>query len=141
MHKLAKYNVPIFTLNTIGQAIIKPPKFKIESLLKSVAIQEKTRVKNLYFLERGGNDQMEEIDTKVALIKAIENSDDAFLFPPYADLIHHINIGHKTAKELLQEERDMLEKFLTGVNCWIIKSDKRAWYQMIMETAQPKVNK
>jgi hypothetical protein len=35
----------------------------------------------------------------------------------------------------------MLEKFLTGVNCWIIKSDKRAWYQMIMETAQPKVNK
>ncbi len=141
MHKLAKYNVPIFTLNTIGQAIIKPPKFKIESLLQSVTIQEKTQVKSLYFLERGGNEQMEEIPTKVALRKAIENSDDAFLFPPYADLIHHINIGGKTAKELLQEERSLLEKFLTGVNCWIIKSNKRAWYQMIMQVDQPKVNK
>ena len=141
MHKLARYNVPIFTLNTIGQAIIKPPKFKIESLLQSVAIQEKTRVKSLYFLERDGNEQTEEVPTKVALRKAIENSDDAFLFPPYADLIQHINIGGKTAKELLQEERSMLEKFLTGINCWIIKSDKRAWYQMIMEIDQPKVNK
>lgn len=141
MHRLAKYNVPIFTLNTIGQAIIKPPKFKIENLLQSVTIQEKTRVKTLYFLERGGDEQIEEVPTKVALRKAIENSDDAFLFPPYDDLIHYINIGGKTAKELLEEERNMLEKFLIGVNCCIIKSDKRAWYQMVIETAQLKINK
>jgi hypothetical protein len=141
MHKLANYNVPIFTINTIGQAIIKPPKFKIENLLQSVTIEEKTRVKTLYFLERGGDEQTEEVPTNIALRKAIENSDDAFLFPPYADLIHHINIGGKTAKELLQEERDILEKFLTGVNCRIIKSNKRAWYQMVIESAQLKVNK
>jgi dolichol-phosphate mannosyltransferase len=141
MHKLANYNVPIFTINTIGQAIIKPPKFKIENLLQSVTIQEKTRVKTLYFLERGADEKTEEVPTTVALRKAIENSDDAFLFPPYADLIHHINIGGKTAKELLQEERDILEKFLTRVNCRIIKSDKRAWYQMVIESAQLKVNK
>jgi hypothetical protein len=141
MHKLARYNVPIFTLNTVGQAVIKPPKFKIESLLQSVSIQEKTRVKSLYFLERDGSEQTEEVPTKVALRKAVENSDDAFLFPPYADLIHHINIGGKTAKELLKEEESMLEEFLRGVNCWIIKSNKRAWYQMIMEIDQPKVNK
>jgi hypothetical protein len=141
MHKLANYNVPIFTINTIGQAIIKPPKFKIENLLQSVTIQEQTRVKTLYFLERGGDEQTEEVPTNIALRKAIENSDDAFLFPPYADLIHHINIGGKTAKELLQEERDILEKFLTGVNCRIIKSNKRAWYQMVIESAQLKVNK
>jgi len=141
MHKLANYNVPIFTINTIGQAIIKPPKFKIENLLQSVTIEEKTRVKTLYFLERGGGEQIEEVPTKVALRKAIENSDDAFLFPPYDDLIHYINIGGKTAKELLEEERNMLEKFLIGVNCCIIKSDKRAWYQMVIETAQLKINK
>jgi hypothetical protein len=140
MHKLANYNVPIFTLNTIGQAIIKPPKFKIENLLQSVRIQEETKVKSLCFLEKGG-EQIEEVPTNIALKKAIENSDDAFLFPPYADLIHHINIRGKTAKELLQEERDMLEKFLTGVNCRIIKSDKRAWYQMVVEFAQLKVEK
>jgi len=141
MHKLANYNVPIFTLNTVGQAIIKPPKFKIENLLQSVTIQEKTRVKSLYFLERGSDEQIEEVPTKVALNKAIENSDDAFLFPPYADLIHHINIGGKTAKELLEQEKSMLEKFLTEVKCLVIKSNKRAWYQMVVETAQPKVNK
>jgi hypothetical protein len=30
---------------------------------------------------------------------------------------------------------------LIGVNCCIIKSDKRAWYQMVIETAQLKINK
>jgi hypothetical protein len=30
MRSMGKHNVPIFTINTIGQALIKPPKFKIE---------------------------------------------------------------------------------------------------------------
>jgi hypothetical protein len=30
---------------------------------------------------------------------------------------------------------------LAEVKCLIIKSNKRAWYQMVVETAQPKVNK
>jgi hypothetical protein len=63
------------------------------------------------------------------------------MFTPYSDLIHHINIGGKTAKELLDQEKSMLEKFLAEVKCMIIKSNKRAWYQMVVETAQPKVNK
>lgn len=30
MHKLARYNVPIFTLNTIGQAVIKPQNLRLK---------------------------------------------------------------------------------------------------------------
>ena len=36
---------------------------------------------------------------------AIENSDDAFLFPPYSDLIKYIRIEGKTAYDLLQDEK------------------------------------
>ncbi|MGB5089776.1 MAG: hypothetical protein WBN72_02415, partial [Nitrososphaeraceae archaeon] len=34
MHKLAKLNVPIFTINTIGQSIVRPPKYSINSILQ-----------------------------------------------------------------------------------------------------------
>ena len=38
MHRLAEYNVPIFTLNAIGQIIVKPPKFNVQKILNSVNI-------------------------------------------------------------------------------------------------------
>ncbi len=47
MRRLGTHNVPIFTLNAIGQTIVKPPKFRIENLIRS-------NIRNLYFLENGG---------------------------------------------------------------------------------------
>jgi hypothetical protein len=130
MRKLGKYNVPIFTINTVGQLIVKPPKFRIETLLKSVNILERTSVESMCFLQRGGEEPVN-LYNGIAVRKAIENSDDAFLFPPYKEMLDHIKINGKSAYELLKEERDMLERFLSGINCMILKSDSRAWYQMV----------
>jgi hypothetical protein len=54
MHRLGTHNVPIFTLNAIGQTIVKPPKFRIENLIRKVTIQQRSNIRNLYFLENGG---------------------------------------------------------------------------------------
>ncbi|HEY7776932.1 MAG TPA: hypothetical protein VIA09_00190, partial [Nitrososphaeraceae archaeon] len=56
MHKLAKLNVPIFTINTVGQSIVRPPKYGINSILKDANIKNNTKVDNLYFLKREGNE-------------------------------------------------------------------------------------
>ena len=132
MHKLAKLNVPIFTINTVGQSLVRPPKYIINSILKDANIKKNTKVDNLYFLKREGN-ELTKLDTSSALDLAIENSDDAFIFPPYAELLKYIAINGKTAFELLEEEKKLLNSFLSGISCHMVKSESRSWFNMISE--------
>ena len=137
MHKLADHNVPIFTINTIGQSRIKPPKYHISDIIKDAKIKEKTTTDSLFFLEKGSDgekvEKMERISVENALKRAIENSDDAFLFPPYSDLIKYIRIDGKSAYDLLEAERKMMEKLLSNIDCYILKSSGRNWSDMILK--------
>ena len=137
MHKLAKLNVPIFTINTIGQSIVKPPKYSINSILQEAKIKNDTKVDNLYFLTREGNDIIP-LDTPTAIDLAVENSDDAFIFPPYAELLKYITVNGKTAIELLEEEKKLLHTFLSVISCFVIKSEARDWFNMISKTTKNK---
>lgn len=138
MHKLAKLNVPIFTINTVGQSIVRPPKYGINSILKDANIKNNTKVDNLYFLKREGN-EFTKLDTNVALDLAIENSDDAFIFPPYSELLKYIAINGKTAFELLEEEKKLLRSFLSGISSHMVKSESRGWFNMITKFTESKV--
>lgn len=139
MHRLGDKNVPIFTFNVLGQSIIKPPKFDIRSFLPNTLIRKKTNVKTLYFLEKTESNEIKELDKQTALSYAIENSDDAFLFPPYSELVNHIEIEGKTAKELLNEERMMLEKLLSQIKCYALRSSDRSWYKTLLAQSQGNV--
>lgn len=134
MHKLADKNVPIFTINTIGQAKIKPPKYHIRDIIKEVKIQQKTLISSLFFLEKAeeGVEEVKKIDSDDALRRAIDNSDDAFLFPPYSDLIKHIKIEGKSAYDLLENEKKMVKELLSGIECYVLKSGGRKWTDMIL---------
>ena len=136
MHKLANHNVPIFTINTIGQSRIKPPKYHISDIIKDAKIKAKTTINSLFFLEKGSDgekvEKMESISVEDALKRAIENSDDAFLFPPYSDLIKYIRIEDKTAYDLLEAEKKMMEELLSSIDCYILKSSGRKWSEMIL---------
>ena len=138
MHKLAKLNVPIFTINTVGQSIVRPPKYGINSILKDANIKNNTKIDNLYFLKREG-DEFTKLETSVALDLAIENSDDAFIFPPYSELLKYIAINGKTAFELLEEEKKLLRSFLSRIGCHMVKSESRGWFNMITKFTESKV--
>jgi len=135
MRNLSKYNVPIFTINTIGQMIIKPPKFRINDISKSFKVKDKSIVDTLCFL-KNDDEKVVDIKKETALEKAIENSDDAFLFPPYSELLTYIKINGKSAHELLQEERKMLESFLSGLICLELKSESKSWFKMVKAIVQ-----
>jgi dolichol-phosphate mannosyltransferase len=137
MHKLGKLNVPIFTINTIGQSIVRPPKYSINTILQDAITKKDTRVNSLYFLKREGNEFIQ-LDTDTALNLAVENSDDAFIFPPYAELLKYIAIKGKTAFELLEEEKKLLLAFLSGISCYMVKSEARGWFNMISKSTENK---
>jgi len=130
MRNLSKYNVPIFTINTIGQMIIKPPKFRINHISKSFKVMDKSIVDTLCLLQKG-DEKVLDIKKETALQKAIENSDDAFLFPPYSELLEYIKIDGKSAYELLKEEKRMLKELLAGIRCLEMKSDSKSWNKML----------
>jgi len=138
MHRLAKYNVPIFTFNVVGQLIIKPPKYDIRSILNDANFRNSTAIDSVYFLQRDGNECIN-LETGSALATALNNSDDAFLFPPYQDLLDHINIKGRSANALLSEEKRILKIFLSSLNCFTLKSDTRSWYNMITTYTESRV--
>ena len=138
MRNLSKYNVPIFTINTIGQRIIKPPKFRINDISKSFKVKEKSDVNTLCFLQKEG-EEVVDIDKNMALEKAIENSDDAFLFPPYSELLEYINIEGKSARDLLEDERNMLKELLAGIACSELKSDSKSWNKILKSAVEKQI--
>jgi hypothetical protein len=110
--------------------LIKPPKYGINEISKSFKVEEKSVVNKLCFLQTEG-EEVVVIDKSTALEKAIENSDDAFLFPPYSELFEYIRIDGKSAHELLEEEKNMLEKLLSGLTCLELKSESKSWNKMV----------
>ncbi len=134
VRKLATYNVPIFTINTIGQMIVRPPKFMLRDLLQGVHIQNETPIQSLYFIEKGEESTIS-ISKTEALQKAIENSDDAFIFPPYRELVKYFSIGGKSSSELLEMEKIMLSNMFDNIKVQVMKSDDRIWAEHLTQVA------
>jgi dolichol-phosphate mannosyltransferase len=135
MRKLGNRNVPIFTINTLGQTIIRPPKFRIEDVIRHhhVKIVPKASVGSFFFLERGSEEDIVSIAKDEALTKAIENSDDAFLFPPYKDILRYLNINGTSASDLLLQEKNMIAKLLERIDTKVIRSRSRSWYKAVLD--------
>jgi hypothetical protein len=140
MRKLGNKNVPIFTINTIGQSIIRPPKFRIEDIVKQRAkIMTKASIDSFFFLERGKGEEIIPIAKDDALTRAIENSDDAFLFPPYKDVLRYLNINGASASDLLLQEKNMIAKLMEGIDTKVIRSESRSWYKAVLDHSLIKV--
>lgn len=135
MRKLANRNVPIFTINTLGQTIIRPPKFRIEDVIRyhQVKLVPKASAGSFFFLERGSGEEIVSIAKDEALTKAIENSDDAFLFPPYKDILRYLNINGTSASDLLLREKDMIAKLLERTDTKVIRSRSHSWYKAVLD--------
>jgi dolichol-phosphate mannosyltransferase len=142
MRKLGNRNVPIFTINTLGQTMIRPPKFRIEDIVRQhVKIVPNASVGSFFFLERGSGEEIVSIRKQEALTKAIENSDDAFLFPPYKDILRYLNINGTSSSDLLLQEQNMIEKLLERIDTKVIKSESRSWYKPVLDHFLIKVGK
>ena len=136
MRKLGNWNVPIFTINALGQKFISPPKFHIDDLLQDVSLRVRTKVYDLAFLEIGvEGEHTTNIGSETATIRAVKNSDDAFLFPPYKEILKYLSIDGRSANELLEIEKDRLGEFLSNINCTVIKSENRFWYKALLNPA------
>ncbi len=130
--RLGRSNLPIMSMNSIVQAIIPPPKYLITDLVPC-RIERQVRMDRLYIIERGQPRLVGRLDAGSAIEELIENTEDAYGFPPYAVMAPQLVIGGDDYPALLRKERAILTSALTQVEIYRLRVDDFSWPALIGE--------
>jgi len=122
---LSRFNVPIMGINAITQILVPPPKYTVDRLVPC-RLGSSTRVEELFIIERG-TPGIRDLDHTTTLERMIENTDDAYGFPPFRYLAPAVTIAGKGYPELRAMEREILDSFLANVHTRVIASDNFGW--------------
>jgi putative flippase GtrA len=122
---LARWNVPIMGINAIMQILVPPPKYSVDRLVPC-RMGSSTTVEELFIIERGAP-AVRDLGPGTTLERMIENTEDAYGFPPFRYLAPSIKIGGQTSAELRQREREILSGFLSHVRTRVLASDCYGW--------------
>jgi dolichol-phosphate mannosyltransferase len=122
---LARFNVPIMGINAITQRLVPPPKYAVDRLVPC-RIASSVKVEELFIIERG-EAGVRALDQACALDRMIENTDDAYGFPPFRYLAPAITIDGLGYQQLREREREILASFLSHLRTRVIASDNFGW--------------
>jgi dolichol-phosphate mannosyltransferase len=134
--KLGTANLPIMSMNAVVQAIIPPPKYRVTDLVPCT-VGTQVQMENLFVIERGTPALTEPIGKDRALVELLENTEDAYGFPPYSSLAPHLKIGGKGHDRLRAREREILASALEAVTVQRIRVPDYSWPALIKAGSRP----
>jgi hypothetical protein len=123
--RLGAMNLPIMTLNAVAQAVVPPPKYMINRLMPC-QFARTTSVHDLFVIERGPPD-LQELDLECAAEIMLENTDDAYGFPPFRYFAPAIKVDGRNYRALRQREAELLAEFLRTVRARRLVRDDFSW--------------
>jgi len=123
--RLAQHNVPIMTFNALTQALVPPPKYDVDRLVPCDVAQEVT-VEDLFIIERGTN-TIAEVPHDQAVEELLENTDDAYGFPPFSILAPTLRVGGLDYPTLRERERSLLDEALGHIRVRRLPRDDFGW--------------
>ena len=122
---LSRFNVPIMGINAITQSLVPPPKYTVDRLVPC-RLGSVTDVRELFIIERGAP-RVADLDHATTLQRMIENTDDAYGFPPFRYFAPAVSIGGQGYQQLREREREILAGFLSQVRTRVVASDCFGW--------------
>src|SRR5450759_1468911 len=131
---LGTLNVPIMSINSVLQIIVPPPKYHITSLLPA-QIATESPIANVFLMERGEPIQ-ERVELDGAVDQLIENTDDAYGFPPFSTLAPHFVIGGENYEQLRARERELLKQAIQNVTIWRLRVRGHEWGELLPRLIQ-----
>ena len=123
--RLGEMNLPIMALNAIAQAIVPPPKYMINRLVPC-QFARATTVHDLFVIERGPA-KLEELNLNCAAEIVLENTDDAYGFPPFRYFAPAIKVDGRNYRALREREAELLTQFLRTVRTRRLVRDDFSW--------------
>jgi dolichol-phosphate mannosyltransferase len=133
--KLADHNVPIMTINGWTQRVIPPPKYHVQRLVPC-ELGSTTTINQLYIIERGVP-QHELVAQSQAIVELLENTEDAYGFPPYRYLAQALSVGGLSYDELRERERLILVSAMESVQIHRLGSNDFTWAEQIAAATAP----
>ncbi len=122
---MGEKNLPVMTANAITQFLVPPPKYNADRLVPCEVIDE-TRVSEMFIIERGAP-ALSDIAIDQALDELVENTDDAYGFPPFRYLAPVLVVGGEAYQQLRERERDVLRSALREMRVRRVASDSFGW--------------
>ncbi|HUR15635.1 MAG TPA: hypothetical protein VM097_14270 [Mycobacteriales bacterium] len=128
---LAEHNLPIMGTNALTQMVIPPPKYDVRRLVPCDVVAE-VKLSDLFVIERGAPAMTAMSDDEV-LTELIENTDDAYGFPPFRYFAPALVFGENDYQQLRAKEKDILRAAIGGIPGRRLRSDSFSWAHDISE--------
>jgi hypothetical protein len=122
---LGRLNLPIMSINAITQLIISPPKYPVDRLVSCQIIEQST-ARDIVFISRG-SPTIASVPHEIALGQLIENTDDAYGFPPFRQFAPALVLGGHDYAELRRMEQEILAAALTRMRVHAVTSNNFSW--------------
>ncbi|HEV2887476.1 MAG TPA: glycosyltransferase [Jatrophihabitans sp.] len=126
---LAGLNIPIMGINSLTQRIVPPPKYNVDRLVDCNIVRH-TQIENLFVIERG-EPVLEDIPFEEAIETLVENTDDAYGFPPFRQMAPSIVIGDDDYAQLRSKEREILVRAMSNIRVRRLGSNTFSWAEDI----------
>ena len=126
---LGGLNIPIMSVNSIVQMLVPPPKYHINSLF-DCEVGGEAPIQHVILLERGESVK-EEMGLEAAVDQLIENTDDAYGFPPFATFAPHLRINGDDYATLRRKERDIVTSALANAKTWKLRVPGHEWADVL----------
>jgi dolichol-phosphate mannosyltransferase len=126
---LGSLNIPIMSVNSMVQMIVPPPKYHINSLFEC-EVGGEAPIQNVFLMERGESLQ-EEMTLDEAVEQLIENTDDAYGFPPFATFAPHLRIDGDDYQALRRKEKEILTSALERARTWRLRVPGHEWAEIL----------
>ncbi len=122
-------NLPIMTANALTQIVVPPPKYRADRLV-DCELTDQIEISDVFIIERG-NHSLVDVPSTRALDELVENTDDAYGFPPFRYLAPVIVVGGQRYDALQEREHEVLRSVLRRVRVRRMGSESFDWADRI----------
>jgi hypothetical protein len=128
--RMAQFNVPMMAMNAGVQMLIPPPKYMITDLV-DCEIGGRIPIRHVFLIERGSPTLIAGVTQSDALVELMANTEDAYGFPPYAQLAPQLVLDGEGYDDLRLKEKAILSAAMRTAEVTRLRVDDFSWPEMI----------
>ena len=128
---MGNWNIPIMSVNSIVQRLVPPPKYHIAALI-DCELAERAPIGHVFLMERG-EELQQRVRRSEAVEQLIENTDDAYGFPPFATFAPELRIGGDDYSALRAKESELLRRAIARAQIWRVRVPGHEWAEVLPE--------
>ncbi|MGH7705013.1 MAG: hypothetical protein ACRENY_04020 [Candidatus Dormibacteria bacterium] len=130
---LGERPLPIMALNSAVQALIPPPKFRVDQLVPC-RLDRRCTVRKLFLIERGSPPLKAAVPQSEALEQLLLNTADAYEFPPFSSMAPQLRIAGLDFAEVQAAEREVLQSALAHLEIVRLRVSDFSWPELVKDS-------